>query len=211
MRLFARLTTFTLIFMLLFEAQAYCINASSTGKLRHNEKKRRVVMQKNILLVIAPSNFRDPEYYEPKKVLEKNGIRVITASTLKTATGAEGGVVNADLLLKDVKTSDYDAVAFIGGPGSYQFHDDPTSHEIAKHIVSSGKVLGAICAGVGTIAKAGVLKGKKATCFSGIADIIKAGGATYTGEGVTVDGNIITADGPRSAKAFGEALVKALK
>jgi len=166
---------------------------------------------KKVLMVIAPSNFRDPEYYEPKKVLEDSGIKVMTASTSKTSKGIEGGIVKVDVLLKDAKAGDYDAVAFIGGPGSYQFHDDKTAQELAKETVSSGKVLGAICAGVGTIAKAGVLKDKKATCFSGIADIIKAGGAAYTGEGVTVDGNIITADGPRSAKAFGEALVKALK
>jgi protease I len=166
---------------------------------------------KKVLMVIAPSNFRDPEYYEPKKVLEANGIKVVTTSTSKTATGAEGGVVNVDILLKDADPDDYDAVAFIGGPGSYQFHDDKTAHELTKKTVSSGKVLGAICAAVGTIAKAGVLKGKKAACFSGISDMIKAGGAAYTGEGVTIDGKFITAEGPKSAKAFGEALAKALK
>ena len=166
---------------------------------------------KKALMVIAPLNFRYPEYYEPKKVLEDGGIKVVTASTSMTSKGIEGGVVKVDILLKDAKASDYDAVAFIGGPGSYQLHDDHTAHELAKETVSSGKVIGAICAAVGTVAKAGILKNKKATCFSGIADIVKTGGATYTGEGVTVDGNIITADGPRSAKAFGEALVKALK
>ncbi len=166
---------------------------------------------KKVLMVIAPSNFRDPEYYEPKKVLEAAGIKVVTTSTAKKATGAEGGAVSVDVLLKDAKAEDYDAVAFIGGPGSYQFHDDKTAHELAKNTVSSGKVLGAICAAVGTIANAGVIKGKKATCFSGVADMVKAGGAAYTAEGVTVDGNIITADGPRSAKAFGEALARALK
>lgn len=135
----------------------------------------------------------------------------MTASTSKTATGAEGGVVNVDVLLKDANAAEYDAVAFIGGPGSYQFHNDPVAHELAKNAVSSGKVLGAICAAVGTIAKAGVIKGKKAACFSGVADMIKAGGAEYTAKGVTIDGKFITADGPRSAKAFGEALAKALK
>lgn len=41
--------------------------------------------------------------------------------------------------------------------------------------------------------------------------LVKAGGATYTGEGVTIDGKLITAEGPRSAKAFGEALAEALR
>jgi protease I len=165
---------------------------------------------KKVLMVIASEGFRDPEYYEPKKVLEAHGIKVTTTSITKTAVGAEGGIVNTDTLLKDANARDYDAVVFIGGPGSYRLHDDLTAHQLAKTTVSSGKVLGAICAAVAVPARAGVLKGKKATSFSGVADIVKAGGAVYTGEGVTVDGKFVTADGARSAKAFGEALVKAL-
>jgi protease I len=39
---------------------------------------------------------------------------------------------------------------------------------------------------------------------------LKGGGATYTGNDVEEDGKIITACGPKAAKAFGEAIVKAL-
>lgn len=169
-----------------------------------------MIMAKNILMILAEDPFRDPEYFEPKKVLENNGYKVFTTSTAQTAKGAEGASVKVDLLFNDVKPQDYDAIVFIGGAGSYQYHDDAKAHELAKYAVKPGKVLGAICAAVGTIANAGVLKGKKATSFSGVADMVKAGGAIYTGAGVTVDGNIVTADGPKSAKAFGEALVKAL-
>jgi protease I len=167
-------------------------------------------MAKKVLMVVASEGFRDPEYYEPKKVLEANGIKVIAASKTKTAIGAEGGIVTTNILLKDAKANEYDAVVFIGGPGSYILHDDLKAHQLAKDTVSSGKVLGAICAAVAITAKAGVLQGIKATSFSGVADIVKAGGAIYTGEGVTVDGKFVTADGAKSAKAFGEALVKAL-
>jgi protease I len=163
-----------------------------------------------VLMVLASDPFRDPEYLEPRKVLESAGFKVTTTSTAKVAKGAEGASVTVDLLFKDVKAEDYDAIVFIGGAGSYQYHDDQKAHELAKYAVKPGKVLGAICAAVGTIANAGVLKGKKATSFSGVANMVKAGGAIYTGAGVTVDGNIVTADGPRSAKAFGEALARAL-
>ena len=165
---------------------------------------------KKILMVIASEGFRDPEYYEPKKVLEAKGIKVLTTSITKTSIGAEGGIVNTDILLKDANANNYDAVVFIGGPGSYVLHDNPKAHQLAKDAVSSGKILGAICAAVAITAKAGVLQGVKATSFSGVADIVKAGGAIYTGEGVTVDGKFVTADGAKSAKAFGEALAKLL-
>lgn len=166
-------------------------------------------MAKNILMVLAENPFRDPEYFEPKKVLEAKSYKVITTCTSPIAHGAEGAAVKADILFKDVKASDYDAIVFIGGAGSYQYHNDKKAHELAVY-AAKNKILGSICASVGTIANAGVLKGKHATSFSGVADMVKAGGAIYTGDRVTVDGNIITADGPQSAKAFGEALVKAL-
>lgn len=165
---------------------------------------------KKVLMVLAEDPFRDPEYFEPKRILEHNNFKVVTACTSPMAKGAEGASVKAEILLKDVKADDYDAIVFIGGAGSYQYHDSPMAHELARYGAQPGKLLGAICAAVGTIANAGVLKGKKATSFAGVSGMIFQGGGTYTADGVTVDGNIITADGPKSAKAFGEALVKAL-
>jgi len=39
---------------------------------------------------------------------------------------------------------------------------------------------------------------------------LKEEGADYQNEGVVVDGKVVTADGPRSARVFGEAVVEAL-
>jgi protease I len=172
-------------------------------------KGGKSIMTKNILMILAENPFRDPEYFEPKKVLEAGGYKIITTCTAPNAHGAEGATVKADILFKDVVASDYVAIIFIGGTGSYQYHNDKKAHELASY-AAKNKILGSICASVGTLANAGVLKGKKATSFSGVADMVKAGGAIYTGEGVTVDGNIVTADGPQSAKAFGEAVLKVL-
>ncbi len=165
---------------------------------------------KKILMIIPEKPFRDPEYFIPRQILEDNGISVMTTCAAPVAHGAEGAEVEVDILLKDVNPRDYDAIVFIGGKGSKQYYDDSKAHELAKYGAQPGKLLGSICASVGTLSKAGVLKGKKATSDPMVADIVKAGGAIYTSEGVTVDGNIITADGAKSAKAFGEALVKAL-
>ena len=37
---------------------------------------------KKIVFVVAPTNFRDEEYIEPKNIFEAAGIEVITASTV---------------------------------------------------------------------------------------------------------------------------------
>ncbi|MGB9612838.1 MAG: DJ-1/PfpI family protein [Candidatus Margulisiibacteriota bacterium] len=167
-------------------------------------------MAKKVLMIIAFEGFRDEEYQQPKTVLEKAGVEVTTASSkLGTATGKLGMKAKVDITLDQVKVSGYDAVLFIGGPGCYNYYDDPTCHKIAQETVKEGKILGAICAAPGILAQAGVLKGKKATMFADDGTLAK-GGAIYTGKGVEIDGKIITATGPSTAKAFGEAILKAL-
>lgn len=165
-----------------------------------------------VLMVIAFEGFRDEEYSEPKEVLEKAGAEVVTASTkIGTAVGKLGLKTKVDITLDQIQVLDYDAVLFIGGPGSYQFHHDPKAHAIVKETVAARKVLGGICAGVNTLAQAGALKGKTVTSFTGVAEEVKATRANYTGKGLEVDGKIVTADGPAHATAFGEAVWKILK
>lgn len=166
---------------------------------------------KKVVMIIAFEGFRDEEYRDPKAVLEKAGISITVASSkLGTAKGKFGMPAEVDLTLNQVKAADYDAVLFIGGPGCYEYYNDPAAHKIAQETIKEGKILGAICAAPGILANAGVLKGKKATMFTDDGTLAK-GGATYTGKGVEIDGKIITATGPQTAKAWGEAIVKALQ
>ena len=165
---------------------------------------------KKAIFILASSNFRDPEFLVPKKVLEDAGVTVLASSSSPVSKGVEGAAVKADVLLKDLNPSDYDVVGFIGGPGATEYFDDPKAHSIAKGALVSGKILASICAAGATLARAGVLKGRRATAFESRASDLIKGGANYTGADVEVDGKIITANGPKAAKAFGEAIVKAL-
>ena len=167
---------------------------------------------KKVALVIARQSFRDEEYFHPKEVLEKNGITVVTASSAKgVCTGKLGAKAHAEISLEEVKPEDYDGIFFVGGPGSQEFFHDSKAHEIAAKAVMLGKLYGAICAGPAVLAFAGLLKGKKATSFSGRREELVNNGAIWTGKSVEIDGKLITADGPDSAYAFGEAIAKALK
>jgi len=91
-----------------------------------------------------------------------------------------------------------------------EYWDDPVAHAVAQEAVAQGKVLAAICIAPTTLAKAGVLQGKKATVFSSEAEELKACGANYTGTSVERDGLIITADGPKAAVEFAEEITRAL-
>lgn len=165
-----------------------------------------------VLLIIAPENFRDEEYAEPRAVFEAAGYTVVVASaSLETATGMLGMEVQPDLLLADVQVGDYDAVVFIGGMGARAYWDDPQVHRIAQEAVAAGKVVGAICIAPVILARAGVLEGKQATVFKGNCGELEAGGAICDSDvPVQRDGLIVTANGPAAATAFGEAVLDAL-
>jgi protease I len=164
-----------------------------------------------ILMIIAFTRFQENEYDPPKAIFQKAGYRVVTASSqLGQATNKTGGKTKVDLTLDQVKVADYDVVAFIGGPGSFDYYDNQTCHRIAQETVKEKKLLAAICAAPGILARAGVLQGKKATMFEDTGEIAKGGG-TFVHQGVVSDGKLITATGPDTAKAWAEAIVKALK
>lgn len=165
---------------------------------------------KHVLMVIAPTNFRDEEYQKPREILEKAGASVTVASLSTTeATGMLGLKVRPNLVLSDVDADDYDAVIFVGGGGASTYFDDKNAQSIAKEAAKS-RTLGAICLAPQILANANLLEGKRATVFKSQVNGIKAKGAIYTGEPVERDGNIITADGPASATAFGEAILSAI-
>ncbi len=172
---------------------------------------------KKVAMIIAFEDFRDEEYFVPKEVLEKAGIEVVTVSNQSgVAKGAGGGEAPVDILVNQLKVEDYQAVVFIGGPGCLKNLDNQPSYQIAQEAVKQDKILAAICISPVILAKAGTLEGKKATVWSSALDknTVKAfqeNGAIYQDKKVVVDGNIITANGPAAAQAFGQKIVETLK
>lgn len=166
---------------------------------------------KKIVFVVAPQNFRDEEYIEPKKILEDAGFHVVTASTV---VGEIYGKIkikaNSDILVKNINPDDYDAIFFIGGPGASIYFNDGFVHNLIKLFLNAGKIVSAICIAPTILANAGILKGKNATVFSDGAEALIKGGANYTAKNVEIDGNILTGDGPQSAKEFAQTLIKLL-
>jgi len=106
-------------------------------------------------------------------------------------------------------------VVFVGGPGATEYVDDAQAHKVAQDAVAQDKVLAAICIAPEILAKAGVLKEKKATVWSSVADrgpikVLEDGGAEYVDQNVVQDGKMITANGPAAAKDFGKTIVEVL-
>jgi protease I len=173
-------------------------------------------LNKKIAIIVAFRDFRDEEYFMPKEILEEVGFEVKTASNKKgRALGADGGEVDINLLVSEINPADFSALVFIGGPGCLRALDNEESYKVARETVAKNKVLAAICISPVVLAKAGVLKSKKATVWSSPMDrssikILEDNKAEYLPEPVVVDGKIITASGPVAAREFGEKIVEGL-
>lgn len=167
---------------------------------------------KKVLMIIAPSNFRDEELFDTKAALEEAGASVTVASkTTDNCTGMLGGTIKPDITLDEVNITEYNAVAFIGGSGSSVYFNDEKALNIAREVNNSGKVVAAICIAPSILANAGILEGKNATAFSSEQGNLTEKGANYTGQAVTTDGKIVTANGPAAARQFAAAIIEAMK
>lgn len=163
-----------------------------------------------ILSIVAPEQFQQIEYLESKKALEEAGHQVLMASAIKAPTDKLGKAYTADLLLSEAKAKDFDVILFVGGPGSHAYFDDPVCHRLAREFYEAGKLTTAICAAPVILGRAGLLKGKKATCWPGQTLALKSCGVECTGNPVERDGLIITGDGPKSAYEFGKRIAEVL-
>ncbi len=162
--------------------------------------------------VFLADGFEDVEALIPIDVLRRGGVEVVTVSTtdFPLVESAHGVAIEADLQFEQCDFSDADLLMLPGGmPGAANLY----AHEgVCKAVcdqVAAGKKVSAICAAPAVVlAPLGLLEGKRATCYPGFEQALE--GATYTGDLVTVDGNITTAEGPAAAFPYAYELLSQL-
>lgn len=169
----------------------------------------------NILLLVAQKGFQAMEYGDTKKELEAAGHTVTTGSVTRADAVSHMGVqVPVDIALPDIKAARYDAIFAIGGPGALVSLDNEEVARIFAEAKAQGEMpYGAICIAPRILAEAGVLRGLHATGWDNdgkLESIFSNNGVSYTHLPVVADGRVITADGPMSAKAFGEKINEVL-
>ena len=125
-------------------------------------------------------------------------------------TGAHGIKVVADILFEDAVYGSCELIVLPGGlPGATNLaaHDGLREKILSFH--NQGKKLAAICAAPIVLGRAGVLVGKKATCYPSFENELK--GAELSEDPVVSDGGVFTSRGPATAMAFALAIIEELK
>jgi len=158
-----------------------------------------------ILMWIAQEGFRDEELFIPRSIFEEKGYTVNVVSHEAGTAWSKFGKTIEVIGIDEIKLEDYDAFLLVGGPGSFEYTDDEKLHQYLRD-ARKIKLIGAICHAPNILARAGLLKGKKATVW-GDPDIFEKEEVLFEDKPVVRDGNMITANGPDAALDWAKEIV----
>lgn len=165
--------------------------------------------------VLLEFNYEDLEVWYPLlRFREEEGIETFTIAPEagKTYTSKKGYPCKSDKAIDTITTQDLDALVIPGGWAPDYWRRDPRFVSLVRETFNSGtKPVAAICHGPWMLCSAGVLRGKKITCFHSIKDDVTNAGGVYEDLPVVVDGNLITSRVPDDLPLFCQEILKQLR
>lgn len=155
------------------------------------------------IIILTADGVEDTEFFYPYYRFLEAGFQVdVAAPKAGTVQGKHGYSIPANLSFADVNADEYDMLFLPGGKGPETVRLNEHALDITRAIFQSGKPVAAICHGAQVLISAGLVDGKRATCWQGIRDDLKAAGARVEDSEVVVDGNLITSRKPSDLPAF---------
>jgi protease I len=167
---------------------------------------------KNAVILTGPG-FEDAELIYPLYRVQEAGFNVeIATKDKQDVTGKWGYQLKATIDTKELNANKYDLIII---PGGYEAPDRvrqiPEVLSFLKDADKKKKIIAAICHGPWVLISAGLMKGRKATCYKGCKDDLINAGAKYIDESVVVDGNIITSPHFRDLAQWMKEVIKKFK
>ncbi|MBQ4295376.1 MAG: DJ-1/PfpI family protein [Prevotella sp.] len=163
------------------------------------------------IYVFLAEGFEEIEALTPVDILRRCNQEVAIVSTTGhlEVTSSHGVTVKADILFEDASLDDADVLLLPGGmPGSANLNEHEGVRQALLSHHAQGKLIGAICAAPMVLGSLGLLQGRRATCSPGFEKYLT--GAEYTADLCTVDGNIITGEGPAASFPYAYKLLSIL-
>lgn len=164
-----------------------------------------------ILLITEDRNDDSEVLYPYYRMLEQGWDVDVAALTKKTVQSKYHFTVEATKTVDECRSEDYDGLILPGGTAPEKLRLSAAALRLTREIFEAGKPVCAICHGPQLLISAGVARGKKATCYPGIADDLKNAGALYEDAPVVVDGNLVTSRRPQDLPYWMREFVRLFK
>jgi protease I len=162
-------------------------------------------------LIVSADHFEDSELLFPFYRLQEAGLAVDVASISRgNICGKHGYEVLVDKVLAEVDPQAYDLLVLPGGKAPATLRKEAAAIAIAQDFMRGDKPVAAICHGPQILISAGVLVGRRATCYRSVAEELKQAGALYEDREVVVDGKLVTSRQPADLPAFMREMVRLL-
>jgi len=162
--------------------------------------------------VLVEDEYQVLELWYPYYRMKEAGAEAKLVGTGRTAQfkSKHGYPADAELNIADASVSDFDAVIIPGGYAPDLMRRNPDMVKFVREMDAAGKPVAAICHAGWMIASAGIVKGRRATCFYSVKDDLQNAGANWVDEPVVVDGNLITSRVPGDLPVFCQAIIESL-
>ena len=162
------------------------------------------------VLVLLAQGCEEIEAVTTIDILRRAGIEVTSAGLDDLPVLASRGVVLLpDTTLDLAQHQEFDMIVLPGGqPGTDNLKADKRLIALLQQMAQQGKYVAAICAAPSVLATAGLLDGRKATCYPTCLDAFPK--VDLQTGAVVEDGKLITSRGPGTAMDFALALVERL-
>lgn len=176
-------------------------------------KEAKMELRGKRAAILAENLYEELELWYPFYRLKEEGAEVLIVGTGSSDnyTGKHGYPVRVNTTAERIKSEDIDCVVVPGGYAPDYMRRYPALLKLVRDAFDRGSVVAAICHAGWVLVSAGILKGKRVTCYSAIKDDIINAGAMYIDDEVVRDGNLITSRKPDDLPAFMSVVIKALR
>jgi len=164
------------------------------------------------IALLVDNHYQEMEVWYPFYRFVEAGAEVVAAGAKagETYTSKFGYPIASSKSYEDLKAADFDGVVIPGGYAPDIIRRYPRALQFVRDMDAQGKLVAAICHAGWVLCSAGILKGRKATCFFAIKDDVVNAGATYQDAEVVVDRNLVTSRKPDDLPAFCRASIAVL-
>ena len=164
------------------------------------------------LAIFVDTAYQEMELWYPYYRLQEAGAKcvLIGGEEGKTYTSKLGYPATAQLSYEQADAQDFDGVIVPGGYAPDHIRRHARANQFVKEMDAQGKLVASICHGPWVLCSAGMLKGRRATCFFAIKDDVVNAGARYEDAEVVVDQNLVTSRKPDDLPAFCRAALRVL-